>query len=71
MEALELDPDQELELDLQAKTLGFARGIIRVEIPEGARKQLLEGSWDATATLLTAREMIDRTAKRLPYITGF
>jgi 3-isopropylmalate/(R)-2-methylmalate dehydratase small subunit len=71
MEALELDPDQELELDLQAKTLGFARGIIRVEIPEGARKQLLEGSWDATATMLTAREMIDRTAKRLPYVTGF
>ncbi len=71
MEALSLDPDQQLELDLHAKTLGFARGLLRVDIPEGARKQLLEGTWNATATLLTAREMIERTAQRIPYLNGF
>ena len=71
MEALELDPDQELELDLHAKTLGFARGLLRVEIPEGARRQLLEGTWHGTATLLAAGEAIERTAERLPYVRGF
>ncbi len=71
MEALSLDPDQQLELDLNAKTLGFARGLLRVDIPEGARKQLLEGTWNATETLLTAREMIERTAQRIPYLNGF
>ncbi len=71
MEALSLGPDQQLELDLHAKTLGFARGLLRVDIPEGARKQLLEGTWNATETLLTAREAIERTAERVPYLNGF
>ncbi len=71
MEALVLDPHEELELDLHAKTLGFARGLLRVEIPEGARRQLLEGTWHGTATLLAAGGAIGRTAERLPYVRGF
>ena len=71
MEAVELDPRQELVLDLAAGTLTSRAGTQRIAMPEGARRQLLEGSWDATAVLLEARDAIRATAARLPYVTGF
>ncbi len=40
-------------------------------MPDGARRQLLEGNWDATAVLLEARDAIQATAARLPYVGGF
>ena len=37
-------------------------------LPEGARQQLLEGTWNATAVLLEAGDAIEATARRLPYV---
>jgi hypothetical protein len=42
-----------------------------VGIPEGTRRQLLEGTWDATRVLLSAEEAVRETADRLPYVRGF
>jgi hypothetical protein len=40
-------------------------------MPDGARRQLLEGNWDATAVLLEAQGAVETTAARLPYVGGF
>jgi 3-isopropylmalate/(R)-2-methylmalate dehydratase small subunit len=71
MESVDLEPAQELALDLAAGTLGSRVGVQRVDVPEGARRQLLEGSWDATAVLLEGGDAIEATARRLPYVAGF
>lgn len=71
MDSVELDPEQELALDLPSRTLRFRGGTLAIEIPDWARGQLLEGTWDATRTLLQVRDSIWRTADRLPYIAGF
>ena len=42
-----------------------------MEVPDGARAQLVEGSWNATAVLLEAGDAIDAAAERLPYVRGF
>ncbi|HME73625.1 MAG TPA: 3-isopropylmalate dehydratase small subunit [Myxococcota bacterium] len=71
MDSVELDPEQEIVLDLEAGTLISRAGGMRVEIPDGARHQLLEGTWNATAVLLDAGPAIEATAARLPYVAGF
>jgi 3-isopropylmalate/(R)-2-methylmalate dehydratase small subunit len=71
MDAVELDPAQELVLDLAAGTLTSRVGVQKIAMPDGARRQLLEGNWDATAVLLEARDAVKATAARLPYVGGF
>ena len=71
MDAVELDPRQELVLDLAAGTLTSRLGSQPVAMPDGARRALLEGNWDATAVLLAARDRVAETAARLPYVTDF
>lgn len=71
MDAVELDPAQELVLDLAAGTITSRVGVQKIAMPDGARRQLLEGNWDATAVLLEARDAIQATAARLPYVGGF
>ena len=71
MDAVELDPGQQLVLDLAAGTLTSRAGVQTIAMPDGARRQLLEGNWDATAVLLEARDAIQATAARLPYVGGF
>jgi 3-isopropylmalate/(R)-2-methylmalate dehydratase small subunit len=71
MDAVELDPQQELALDLAAGTLTSRVGTQKIAMPDGARRQLLEGNWDATAVLLEARDAIQKTAASLPYVAGF
>jgi 3-isopropylmalate/(R)-2-methylmalate dehydratase small subunit len=71
MDAVEADPDQELELDLAAGTLRSRAGSFAVSIPEGIRDQLRQGTWNATAVLLDAGDAIEACAGRLPYLDGF
>jgi len=71
MDSVELDPSQELVVDLEARTLSYRGGARPVEIPDGARGQLVEGSWNATAVLLEAGSAIDERARELPYVSGF
>jgi len=71
MESVSLDPAQELVLDLEARTVKSRAGIARAGIRDGVRKALLEGSWNAAAVLVDAGEAIERTARALPYVSGF
>ncbi len=70
-ESVELDPDQEVVVDLEAGTVRSRAGIFRASLPEGARRQLLDGTWNALAVLLEAGDAIERTARSLPYVDGF
>ena len=71
MDSIDLDPAQELVLDLRARTLTSRAGTQPVEIAPGARQQLLEGTWNATAVLLDAGAAIEATAARLAYLNDY
>jgi 3-isopropylmalate/(R)-2-methylmalate dehydratase small subunit len=71
MDSVELDPTQEVVVDLRARTVACRAGTFAASIPDGARGQLLEGTWNATSVLLEARGAIEDTADRLPYVSGF
>ena len=67
MDAVEADPDQEIVVDLHARTVTCRVGSFAVQIPDGARSHLLAGSWNATSVLLEAGDAIERTSAGLPY----
>jgi len=71
MDSIDLDPAQELVLDLRACAITSRAGTQSCQIAEGARRQLLEGTWNATAVLLEAGATIEATAARLPYVNGY
>jgi len=68
---VELDPSQEVALDLAARTVTWRGGSAALELPEGAREQLMDGSWDAMRTLLEARDKVLAKLESLPYAKGF
>ncbi len=71
MDAVTLEPAQQVVLDIEARSVTSRAGTVAAGIPDGVRRQLLEGSWNATEVLLSARDAIDATASRLPYLDDF
>ncbi len=71
MDAVELDPSQELEVDLAGLAITWRGGRAPIAMPKGAREQLSDGSWDAMRTLLEAREQVLAKVAALPYAKGF
>jgi len=71
MDSVELDPGQDLVIDLEARTVSSRAGTMPAGIRDGTRQQLLEGSWNATSVLLEAGDAIEAAAERLPYLDGF
>ncbi len=71
MDAIELDPGQEVHIDLETQVVSWRGGSAPVHMPDGARKQLLDGSWDAMRTLLEPRAQILAKVAALPYAKGF
>ena len=71
MDCIELNPAQEIVIDVGAQTVTSDLGTVPCSIDSGTQKQLLEGTWDATGLLVDADEAINETAARLPYLTGF
>ncbi len=70
-DSIELDPAQEIKIDLAKKLITSHAGSVPLSIPEGTRHSLSEGTWNATAVLLEAGAAIERTAATLPYISRF
>jgi 3-isopropylmalate/(R)-2-methylmalate dehydratase small subunit len=68
MDSIELDPSQEIVLDIEARKIRSRAGEMAAIVPEGVRQQLLEGTWDATRVLLEAGDAIERTASGLSYM---
>ena len=70
-EHVEANPTESMTLDLTRKTLTSSDLTIEVTLPEGNRKSLLEGAWDATGMLLEGADATKETADALPYVSGF
>ena len=68
---IEANPSESMTLDLTTKTLTSGDLSIPVSLPEGNRKSLLEGAWDATGMLLEGAGAVKETASTLPYVNGF
>ena len=64
-------PTLPFTLDLPALRLTAGDVTATVAMPDGARRQLVEGRWDTTAELLEARAEIATTAGRLPYFADW
>ena len=71
MDSVELDPGQEVVIDLETRTVTSRAGTMAAGIRDGTRQQLLEGSWNATSVLLEAGDAIEAAADRLLYLGGF
>lgn len=71
LRAVEADPSAEVLVDLEDRSITYRDLHFAGSIPEGARKQLLGGTWDATRTLLDAADRVRSTAASLPYLRDF
>ena len=71
MDAVDLVPEQTVEVDLEAREVRHRGRVFAAKIPDGSLEQLLEGTWNATAVLLDAGDAIEAAAARLPYTSGF
>jgi 3-isopropylmalate/(R)-2-methylmalate dehydratase small subunit len=71
MRRTEEEPAQDLVVDLQAMKVSCGATQYDVFLPDAAQRQLVEGTWDATRTLLQAEDEIRQTAARLPYVKNF
>jgi 3-isopropylmalate/(R)-2-methylmalate dehydratase small subunit len=71
MDSVELDPAQQVAIDLAARTVTSRAGVMPAAIRDGTPKALLEGSWNATAVLTLAGDAIERAARAIPYVSGF
>jgi 3-isopropylmalate/(R)-2-methylmalate dehydratase small subunit len=69
--AAEEDPAHELAIDLEKMTADYRGAAYPIAMPAGSRKQLLDGTWDATRVLLSVMDDVRRTAGRLPYVGDF
>ncbi len=61
----------EVRVDLESKTVSAGEESFPARIAEGARSQLVFGSWDTTAELLSAESEIAKTAEGVPYFHGW
>ena len=71
MDAVDLDPAQEVVVDVAGRRVSCRAGTFGAGVPEGTWRQLIEGSWNNTAVLLEAGAAIEATAARLPYLQDF
>jgi 3-isopropylmalate/(R)-2-methylmalate dehydratase small subunit len=71
MDSVVLDPEQQVIVDLEARTVTSRTGTAAAKLPDGVRRQLLEGSWNATRELLDAGDAIESTAARIPYLGDY
>ncbi len=71
MDSVELDPTQDVSVDLEAQTVTSRAGVMQAGLPSGTRTQLLSGTWDATRQLLEANDAIETIAAKLPYVGQF
>ena len=71
MQANRSDAKAEMRVDLESMQARLGELTVPLSMPEGARKQMLEGRWNPTLELLAAKEQIQARAASLPYFRGW
>ena len=69
--AIAKSPQVPVTVDVEKQEVHFGDHAIKASIPDGARNQLVGGTWDSTAVLLEAGAAIEETAGKLPYVAGW
>jgi 3-isopropylmalate/(R)-2-methylmalate dehydratase small subunit len=69
--AVAKSPQAPVTVDLEKQEVRLGDRTIKATVPEGARNQLVGGTWDSTAVLLEAGPAIEATAGKLPYVRGW
>jgi len=64
-------PQTPVTVDVEKQGVRVGDRVIKATIPDGARNQLVTGTWDSTAVLLEAGAAIETTAGKLPYVKGY
>lgn len=68
---IEANPSTELKLSVEERAIWLGDEKIELEIKDGARGQLLDGSWDARSSLVANMDNIQNIAKQLPYVGDY
>jgi 3-isopropylmalate/(R)-2-methylmalate dehydratase small subunit len=71
MQTARENPTTVFSLDLASKALSWDGHRVAIDLPEGRRQALMEGTWDSTSLLLSNAEKARKVAARLPYLVGF
>jgi 3-isopropylmalate/(R)-2-methylmalate dehydratase small subunit len=71
MAIAEAHPQLEWRVDLGLNRVTAGDDSSPVAMPEAARSALRTGNWDATALLVERYDEVERTAERLPYLSGW
>jgi 3-isopropylmalate/(R)-2-methylmalate dehydratase small subunit len=67
-EAIVRAPQTPVTVDVEKQEVRFGGHVIRATLPDGPRHELVDGTWDSAAMLLTAGAAIEATARKLAYI---
>ncbi len=68
---IEENPETTITIDLVKKTVHTPEETFYLNINESFRKNLVGGTWDSTAELLTNKDAIAKMVSRLPYLNHF
>jgi 3-isopropylmalate dehydratase small subunit len=68
---VENDPDIEITIDLEAKTVTAGDYVFKLEINEAYRKALAEGQWDSTTLLIKNTDQVEDSISQLGYMNNF
>lgn len=71
MSLIDANPELEIEVDLPARLVRAGAETFAFQMPDGPRMAFVEGSWDSTFELLGAKDAIQATARKIPYINGY
>lgn len=66
-ELIEVDPDAEVDVNVEAMTISCKDFTCKCTMPDTARSALISGTWDPIADLLDAEAKIKDKASNLPY----
>lgn len=67
-QAVELNPEIELSIDLENLEIHYGEQTISCEIKPGARESFLSGRYDPLDELLQGEDKVSQTAQLLPYM---
>jgi 3-isopropylmalate/(R)-2-methylmalate dehydratase small subunit len=70
MAAVEKNPATEIVVDLSTMRVTAGAQSYELSLPSAAREAFLDGSWDATGSLLENYDEVRAVASGLPYVTG-
>ena len=70
-DVIESNPEAEFTVDIAQSTVTGPFGSITLQIQSGAQGQLLDGSWNARASLLENLDAAKAVASNLPYVSSY